>query len=210
MLYKNTVEPSTLELLKNLQSSEALKDFHLVGGTALALHLGHRKSIDLDLFNLYDFDSQSLLEYLEQEYNFLSDYSAPNTLKGSINDIKIDLICHKYPFINQPMRLDDVRLLSIPDISAMKLNAIAGNGTRSKDFIDIYFILKQYSLSEILLFYKTKYHQRNVFHVIKSLVYFEDICMDDWPDMLLEKNVDIFKIKRFIEQQVINYQMQNL
>jgi hypothetical protein len=79
-------------------------------------------------------------------------------------------------------------ILSKQDIAAMKLNAIAGNGTRSKDFIDVYFLLKEFSVQQLLSFYQTKYSQRNSLHVLKSLIYFDDISMADWPEMVLEKS----------------------
>ncbi len=141
MLYKNTVEKRTLELLIKLQSNPEFSNFYLAGGTALALQIGHRKSIDLDFFSLHDFDNNYLLEFLEHDFEFYLDYSDKNTLKGSINDIKIDILSHKYPLVKQVVKYDRIILYSVEDIIAMKLNAIAGNGTRSKDFIDIYFTL---------------------------------------------------------------------
>jgi len=92
--------------------------------------------------------------------------------------------------------------LSIEDIAAMKLNAITGNGTRSKDFIDIYFLLKQYSVEDMLHFYNTKYSTRNQLHVIKSLIYFNDIDTKDWPVMILEKKLNLAKVKKSIEMNV--------
>lgn len=77
----------------------------------------------------------------------------------------------------------------------MKLNAVAGNGTRVKDFIDIYFMLKKHSFSDLIDFYSTKYESRNEFHMIKSLTYFNDIIVEDWPNMYLEKNLTISDIK---------------
>ena len=202
MLFKNTLEPNTLELLKKLQATSELKYFYLAGGTSLALQIGHRKSIDLDLFLQNDFDNNYLLEFLEQNFNFKLDYSATNTLKGSIDNVKIDLISHKYPLVKPILQDDNIFLYSLEDIAAMKLNAIAGNGTRSKDFIDIYFLLKQFSVSELLGFYKTKYKTRNLLHVIKSLNYFEDINIQDWPKLILENNLELIDVTNEIEKQI--------
>jgi len=88
MLFKNTIQASTLELLRELQSSPALNSFHLAGGTSLALQIGHRRSIDLDLFSQYDLDTNTILEFLEQNFDFHLDYSSVNTLKGSIRQVK--------------------------------------------------------------------------------------------------------------------------
>ncbi len=205
MFHKDAIESTTLELLIKLQNTECLKDFHLVGGTSLAIQIGHRKSVDLDLFSQYDFDVNTLLEYLEEKFQFELSYSSKNTLKGNIGDVKIDFLTHKYPFIKNPISIEGASLLSIEDIAAMKLNAITGNGTRSKDFIDIYFILKQYSVEDILHFYNIKYSSRNQLHVIKSLIYFKDIDTKDWPVMILEKNLSLPKVKRAIETSVNSF-----
>jgi hypothetical protein len=205
MLCKNTIESGSLELLIKLQGTDLLKDFHLAGGTSLALQIGHRISIDLDLFSQNDFDTNYLLEQLEQNFGFRLDYAAINTLKGSINDIKIDFVSHKYPFVKPPLEIEQISIFSIEDIAAMKLNAIAGNGTRSKDFIDIYFILKQFSVNEILEFYRIKYKTRNLMHIVKSLIYFEEINVQDWPVMIIENNLSLAHVKKTIEKQVKNF-----
>ena len=202
MLHKNTVEQDTLELLISLQKEETLQKFHLAGGTSLALQLGHRKSIDLDLFSQDDFDANEMLEFLEETFDFKLNYSSKNTLKGSINGIKIDILTHKYKLVKSPIFTDNIRLLSIEDIAAMKLNAILGNGTSSKDVIDIYFILKQFSINDILSFYTIKYNSRNNLHVVKSLNYFEDINLFDWPEMILEKDLTLAKVKNTIQKQI--------
>lgn len=134
MLHKETVERTTFELLIKLMQDERFKNFNLAGETALALYLGHRKSIDLDLFTPDNFDSNKLEEYLIDKYNFKSSYLEKNTLKGTINDVKIDCITHNYPYIEPPFKSEEgIRLYSIKDITAMKLSAIADNGTRIKD-----------------------------------------------------------------------------
>ncbi len=77
----------------------------------------------------------------------------------------------------------------------MKVNAITGNGTRVKDFVDIYFLLKHFTFSQIIEFYKTKYKTRNDFHVIKSLTWFDDISLEEWPNLLLEKDLTLDNLK---------------
>ena len=81
MLQEQTVPGATFELLKILMKDEKLNKFYLAGGTAIALYLGHRTSIDLDLFSLEDFDNTELEFYLSQQYNFLTDNKARSTLK---------------------------------------------------------------------------------------------------------------------------------
>ena len=136
MLHKETVDASTLELLKQLMADKRLEGFVLVGGTALSLQMGHRVSVDLDLFVNRDFEAEELREYLERTYHLQTDYLAFATVKGEIDGVQVDCIAHSYPWIGPFVEEDGIRLASMEDICAMKLNAIAGNGTRIKDFID--------------------------------------------------------------------------
>ena len=146
MLSTKAVETTILKLIKSLQSKPYLKDFYLVGGTALALHLGHRKSVDIDLFANFSFDASELLENIHQDFPFQLFFTAPNTLKGAVANINVDILAHRYKYIAEPWENEEVRLLSTPDIIAMKLNAISTSSQRSKDFIDIYYLLKVYRL----------------------------------------------------------------
>jgi hypothetical protein len=175
-----------------------LNDFVLVGGTALSLQVGHRISVDIDFFTRKEFDNNQLLEHLEQNYGFQEQYSHKNTLKGIVDGVFVDLLRHDYKFVAGHNLIDGVHMASKQDIAAMKVNAITGNGTRVKDFVDIYFLLKEFSFSEVIDFYKAKYNTRNDFHAIKSLTYFDDIIVEEWPNMILEKDLTLKKLKRII------------
>lgn len=174
MLHKETVDTSTLELLKRLMDDKRLKDFVLVGGTALSLQMGHRISVDLDLFVNSDFEAGELREYLEKTYHLETDYMAFATVKGEINGVQVDCIAHSYPWIRPYVEEEGIRLASMEDICAMKLNAIAGNGTRIKDFIDVAYLSSLYSLQQMLSFYEEKYHA-NPLMPLKGIVFFDDI-----------------------------------
>ncbi|MBO6027133.1 MAG: nucleotidyl transferase AbiEii/AbiGii toxin family protein [Bacteroidales bacterium] len=174
MLHKETVNDSTLELLKQLMSDERLKDFILVGGTALSLQMGHRISVDLDLFVDNDFEAEALREYLERNYHLETDYLAFATVKGEIDGVQVDCIAHSYPWIRPFVEEDGIRLASLEDVCAMKLNAIAGNGTRIKDFVDVAYLSSVFSLRQMLAFYEEKYHA-NPLMPLKGVVFFDDI-----------------------------------
>ena len=186
MLHKSTVESKTFELLERLMGDEKFNDFHLAGGTALALHIGHRKSIDLDLFSLEDFNFDEVNQYLKAKYDFSDSYFEKNTLKGFIEGIKIDFLTHAYPFVDSIVTDDNVRLYSLNDIAAMKLNAIIHNGTRVKDFIDIAWLSSVIPLSKMLDSYETKYRS-NYFIALKSLLYFDDIDINEPIQMMVGK-----------------------
>ena len=97
MLYSESVNDAVLELIYSLQEKSYFREFFLVGGTGLALQIGHRKSDDIDLFTIDDFNQKNLLEKLELDFAFRLDYIETNTIKGVINGIKVDLLSHKYP-----------------------------------------------------------------------------------------------------------------
>ena len=189
MLYKETVEPATLDLIRQLQGDPSLSEFLLVGGTALSFMIGHRVSRDIDLFTVSDFDAMAMLEHLEQQYRFSLQFMKKNTLKGIVDGVFVDLLTHPYPYVRPPVESEGIRMISREDIAAMKLNAISGNGTRAKDFIDVYFLLKEFSLGELLSFYGSKYAERNTFHVAKSLTWFDDMDEQTWPVMVREKSL---------------------
>ena len=183
MLSYDTVERQTLELLKGLMREPAFVDMRLVGGTALALQYGHRQSVDLDFFG----DLQCELDEMQA---LLSKYGKVKVLKETkairiyiINGVKVDFVHYScYPWLDDAIVEDDLRLASTKDIAAMKVNPIEGRGTR-KDFVDIYFLLKNYKLTEILDFYKEKYPNYSDFRALMSLTYFEDAEMQPMPKM---------------------------
>lgn len=183
MLSYETVEPRTLELLKSLMQEPVFNDMRLVGGTALALQYGHRQSIDLDFFG-------DLTCEQEKTQEILSKYGKVTILKETkniriyvVDNIKVDFVHYScYPWLEDAIFEDGIRLASPKDIAAMKINAIEGRGTR-KDFVDVFFLLKHYSLQEILSFYKAKYPNYSDFRAMMSLTYFEDAEMQPMPKM---------------------------
>src|ERR1039457_306526 len=205
MLPIKAIEAPILELIKSLQDKPYLKGFYLVGGTALTLFMGHRKSIDIDLFSNFDFDASGLLEQIHQDFSYQLFYSASNTLKGCIGNINVDILAHRYKLIGEPEVVQGVGLLSVPDIIAMKLNAITTSGQRSKDFIDIYYLLTRYNLGKMLEFYREKYNQQNMGFVLKSLIYFNDVNIADWPVLIENPTLKWVDVKKRIEEVVLDW-----
>ena len=184
MLHTQTVAPQTLGLLKQLEAEPRLAAFNLAGGTALALYLGHRVSVDLDLFTPESFDAGELEAFLSQRYGFQTAFRRPDTLKGMIDGVKIDCIAHKYAYLRQPYAESGIRLYSIEDIVAMKLSAIADDGSRLKDFVDIACLSTRIPFYEMLKCYERKFPQANVIRPFKALTYFDDI--DFGEDIVME------------------------
>lgn len=204
MLQRETVLDSTYDLIQELQEKSYLKDFILVGGTSLALQYGHRISVDIDLFSTGDFNTARMQEYLESDFGFQSRFDEKNTLNGIIRGVKVDVLSHKYPLLKQPIVHDGIRLASQDDIAAMKLNAISIDGTRVKDFIDMNYILDRMTLKSAIMCFENKYNLRNSFHAVRSLNYFEEVDLSDWPAMK-DKSVTWDKIKKRLDKEVATY-----
>ena len=187
MLHKNPkiIAPKTFELIQQLQSLEFLNNFYLVGGTSLALQLGHRNSIDIDLFTQSEFDDIDLMEKLNAVYETKTIYQKKNTIISLINNVKTDFIRHNYPFILPPIEEEGIKFMSNEDISAVKLHAIIQSGKRLKDFIDIYFLLEHFSMNQMIEFFTQKYNYASPMIAVKAVNFFNDIDESIDPPQLL-------------------------
>ena len=194
MLQTQTGVPYLLELLKKIMDEPLFKNFNLVGGTSLALQIGHRNSIDIDLFGNSEINSDLFIEKLSKFGELKVVQSTKNILITKINEVKVDFVNYKYPLLSQILFVENIRMLSTKDIAAMKLNAIAGRGSK-KDFIDLYFLLNEFTLQEILNFYLQKYDDGSSFMVQKSLSYFLDADDQLSPKMYLDFNWETCKQK---------------
>lgn len=201
MLQYKTIEPGTLQLLKDLHSIPLLQATRLVGGTALALQLGHRKSVDLDLFGTVQLTSEEIRDVLSENHSITIVKESKNINIYLIDGIKVDIVNYRYPWIDASVQDDGCTLAGIKDIAAMKIAAIIGRGTK-KDFIDLYFLLKHFSLQEILLLYMQKYPDGSTFIAMKSLVYFEDAEADPMPVMY--EDVSWAAVKAGIRAAIVN------
>ena len=206
MLQYSTVEPRTLDVLKGLMQIPALNDFNLVGGTAPALYFGHRVSVDIDLFSTTDFNNESLIAPLEEKFPGFSYRNTHNPigLFGFIDGIKVDLVKHHHhPLIENPVTEGGIRLLSIPEIMAMKIAAIMKRGVK-KDFWDIAELLKHYTVEDFIRYYTKKYpSQQLLVSVPFVLTYFIDAEETEEPISL--KGQTWASVKKFIQQKVSDY-----
>lgn len=192
MLHLSTIEPSTLELLRKLQQLPELRETRLVGGTALALQLGHRKSIDLDFFGTITCSAQDLVDAIKKVASVTVLKDSPHIHIFLIDGIKVDIVNYRYPWLDEVVIKQEIRMASFKDIAAMKITAVVGRGTK-KDFIDIAFLLHRFSLNEILNFYSEKYDDGSVFMAMKSLVYFDDAEKEPMPDMFVNQSWEQMK-----------------
>ncbi|MEI7426072.1 MAG: nucleotidyl transferase AbiEii/AbiGii toxin family protein [Candidatus Moraniibacteriota bacterium] len=178
--------------------------FYLAGGTALAVQIGHRESVDLDFFSYTKFSVHKLKQELSIAGILAVDYEDEDTLVGMLDDVKISFFHYSYEQSYVLVKFEDIFLASEQDIAAMKLDTISARGSK-KDFVDIYFLLKKYSLNQLVEFFENKYKniQYNKLHILKSLVYFDDANGD--PDPLMLVDFDWNETKSFIEKIVKQY-----
>lgn len=183
MLCLNAVEPETLELLRRIQSLPFFAGTRLVGGTALALQIGHRLSVDLDIFGHWDLD-RSLADELAKCGHVIREGGQNRLQFFKVDGVKVDCVTYDYPWLDPPIEVMGVRLATIPDIAAMKINAITNRGTR-KDFVDIAFILERFSMRQIFNWFSQKFKDVNPAMAWRSIVYFMDAEEMPMPRMLV-------------------------
>jgi len=181
------------KLFEILKKKKWINNYYLAGGTGLALILGHRRSVDFDFFSVESFSNDILSERLVKIGNYTKLSEQKNTLYSMVDDVRISFLGYKYPLLEKPMIEGNMRIAGIKDIACMKLSAIVSRGNK-KDFIDLFYILKEYSLEELMYFYSEKYEQHNYEYVLlKSLVYFADAEEDPMPLMSEKTNWETIK-----------------
>jgi predicted nucleotidyltransferase component of viral defense system len=206
MLHIETVEPNTFSVLKQLMEIPELKSFSLVGGTALSLCYGHRKSDDLDLFSNKPFENPDIVNALEKKFkaSFVNRTTNPRFgIFGFVNEMKVDLVLHPHPLIMPELIMDGIKMFSTEDIIAMKVQAILGRG-KKKDFWDVAELLNHYSLSDFIKFHKQKYSTQNLLITVpQALTYFADAEESEEPISLKKQTWD--SVKEFINAKVREY-----
>ena len=200
MLHVDAVEPRLTALLRALAEEDALREMRLVGGTALALQLGHRASVDLDFCGpRLNGSIEALRERLARhgDVAVLAEGKALHTY--AIDGIKLDIVVSASPWLADAVVEGRIRLAGPLDIAAMKLLAITNRGAR-KDFVDLAFLLDILTLSAMLDAHDRKYRTESRFAVLKSLVYFDAAAAEPMPPML--RPVDWTAIRRKVESAV--------
>jgi predicted nucleotidyltransferase component of viral defense system len=180
MLQLSTVDPTTFSLLTDIFKLSSVKNnFGLAGGTSLSLQIGHRKSIDLDLFSPHPFSPKEMENILasNRSWQYEPMSQSERMLFCYINKIKCDFVYEPFPLINPFLEKDGVLFYSLPDIAAMKMHTVCGRG-KKKDFFDIYALLQLYDWKQMLKWFCQKYDESQLFFLWKSITYFKDADND--------------------------------
>lgn len=184
------------------------KGFYLAGGTALALQLDHRTSLDFDFFIRKQFSSEKLLADLKKVFpEKVEEVSrAKDSLFVRIEGVSISFFWYKYPLISPSIRTKGPPLASLEDIAAMKLIALTGRA-RKRDYIDIFYLMERLSLAEMFKTAKKKYPPFNPYIIKRALAFFDDIMEENGRIEILDKNFSWKKAKEEIFAKVKKYQL---
>lgn len=206
MLHTETVEPRTLSLLMDLMVLPALQPFSLVGGTALSLRYGHRSSVDLDLFFHENFDQLKIINKLEESFQYRFVYKQQHTQFGLfcfIDDVKVDIVHFPHQPIAPVEEEDEIRMYSVADIAAMKIQAILGRAQK-KDFWDLHELLHYYPLQQLIDWHRQKYPgQMLAISIPHAVTYFADAEDSEAPVSYKEQTWE--QIKKEIKHAVSDY-----
>lgn len=187
-MHRETLAPSTAEIFARLSTSGIVAPetgLYLAGGTALALHLGHRQSEDLDFFTENMMVPERIIERLQKLGHLAVTQEEERTINAVLDDVKVSFISFPYPQLYPLMPFEHIHLADKRDIAAMKLSAIVGRGAK-KDFFDLYALMREYPLEDMVSFFEKKFAEKNYnrMHVLKSIAYFDDAESDPDPIML--------------------------
>ncbi|MFW6159523.1 MAG: nucleotidyl transferase AbiEii/AbiGii toxin family protein [Acidobacteriota bacterium] len=202
-MHKTVLSEEIKKSLNIISQQDFIKSFYLAGGTACTIHLGHRISNDLDFFTKEDFSKFEIQNSMRSSGNFLIDHTDFRTLIGRFNKTKISFFHYDYPLIGEIHYIFNLPIASLEDIGCMKIDAISSRGSR-RDFIDLFFILQDLNLDLKVFFkyYHDKYSQENynLFHILKSLVYFEDA--ENEPELIMLRQFSWEHMKNFFIEQI--------
>lgn len=200
-MFQKGLSQSTYQNLAILAKISDVNSFYLAGGSAVALHFGHRLSFDLDFFTQKAFSGTGLAKKIQEYGDFSSEQVLEDTLLGKLNGEKVSFFLYEYPMLKRNKSWKKINIASLSDLAAMKIEAIGGRG-RKRDFIDLYFINKTISIKKALSLYDKKYKAlaSNMIHLIRSLGYFEDAQEDEMPQML--EKISWEEVKDFFRTEV--------
>lgn len=208
-MFTKALLSNTIRALKLASGISIVKKSYLAGGTALALHLGHRISVDLDFFTQEVFDEKTLSGELSQLPEYKEEGIAWRTVWGELAKTKFSLFYYKYPLIKKTTTFSGIQVLDKEDIAAMKIHALEDRGTK-RDFIDLYFLSKEFTLEQMLEFYDQKYGVlgNHLYTIIRSMNYFADAEVEELPRMLVP--VSWAEVKNFFQKASINLAQKKL
>lgn len=205
--HRDVMPASQRALLHRLGPVATRHDFYLGGGTAVAIHIGHRRSVDLDWFTSDAVaDPLRLAETLRGSgIDSLTLSVDEGTLHTQLEGIRTSFLEYRYPMLQSLVDWPEFgcRLASLRDLACMKLSAIAGRGSK-KDFIDVYALGRTgFDVAGMADSYQQKFQTEDIGHVVMSLTYFDDADEEDMPEMIWDVGWE--EVKETIEGWITDY-----
>jgi len=200
--YPDAISNQQQAVLRELGSTATEHGFYLAGGTAMALHLGHRRSVDLDWFSQDRGPLSDPMQWAQQlrksGIGLTTEAIDEATLHASVHGVRVSFLEYRYPLLQSRVFWEeyDTNLAPLDDLACMKLSAVAQRGAK-KDFLDLYALIREHrSLPALVDRYRQKYDTDDVAHLLYALVYFDDADAERMPVLLWD--VDWATIKKNI------------
>jgi hypothetical protein len=212
MFQRETVVRALIETLEKIQNNPNFTDFVLAGGTALTLHIGHRKSEDIDLFTQAKMNPDRMITLLSKIFStdIKVIQNEQYVLQVKINNVEVDFVSMPFKNIENPMVQEGIKIYGLRDISAMKLHEIQNRRFKAKDYIDISYLLQKIPLSQMFEDYKTKYRTSDITDVKKALTESARVNPYEWETVKMIKNeIFVSDVPRILSNEVLKYNSEN-
>jgi len=213
-LKKEGINKYLWQTLCKYQNDKIFDSYYLAGGTALSLLIEHRISTDIDLFTKEELKKEDILNFskkIDKNVEIINSSEKifqlvfPDELPEKI--LKIDFVSYEYPLLEPYIKNDDnIRIIGKNDISAMKMSAIGTRGYEARDFVDLYYLLKEIPIEKIVENFKKKYNTNNIEHYLRSMIYFDDVNKESWDSLkMLHDSISANAVKNKLILEVSNY-----
>jgi hypothetical protein len=199
------------ETLLRFQNEPYFKNFHLVGGTAFSLQIGHRISEDIDLFTKEVLNKEKIFKFAKTVHKSVEVLNNGDTIYQLFfthKKLKIDFVRYPYDLLDPIITTDEgLHMIGINDIAAMKMSAAGTRGYEAKDFVDLFYLLKYMPIDTIIENFKKKYETENPLHYIRSMAYFDEVTKDSWNTVkMISEPLSVQKVKNTLIKNVRDYE----
>jgi hypothetical protein len=197
--------------LRTIQNNPLFCGYYLAGGTALSLQIGHRISDDIDLFTKNDLQKEEIFDFVKTNINekvkVINNQGRIFQLLMEKEKLKIDFVQFPYDLLDPLIEIEGISLIGKKDLSAMKVSAAGTRGNEAKDFVDIYFLLREITIDTMFENFKKKFKTNDILQYVRSVMYFDDVTQASWAALkpILEMP-SVKDIKEKLTQEVINYE----
>ena len=198
------------ETLCKFQNEKIFESYNLVGGTSLSLQIEHRISTDIDLFTENKLNRDEILHFarkIDKDVEVINNSGAIFQILYPEKQLKIDFVNYEFPLLEPLVENNEgIRLVGKNDISAMKMSAAGTRGYEARDFVDLYYLLKEIPIENIVDNFKKKYNTDNIQHYLRSMNYFNDVNEESWKSIkMIHDQLSVSNVKETLNSEVNKY-----